>query len=272
MTKSETSDLIYDVGAHRGEDSDFYLKLGYRVLAIEANPILCEHLKQRFSKEINDGTFTLLDKAIGDSEGTVTFYMNQKNSVWGIADPAWARRNKGLGADSEEIKVQSVRFRDVVNQYGCPFYLKVDVEGADMLCVKSLEDINCRPKYISIESSKTSWSDLLAEFDTFERLGYAKFKVIDQNAHKNGKFKGCHGQLIRYAFEDGSTGPFGHFLDGIWLSKKQAIRKYMPIFFLYKTIGDNTLLSKLLIRIPKVRRVLNLVSWYDTHAMRDDTL
>ncbi len=31
-------DLVFDVGAHKGEDSDFYLNLGYRVVAVEANP------------------------------------------------------------------------------------------------------------------------------------------------------------------------------------------------------------------------------------------
>jgi FkbM family methyltransferase len=274
MTKNEASDLIYDVGAHKGEDSDFYLKLGYRVVAIEANPVLCEYLKQRFSKEIKDGTFTLIEKAIGDSEAGASFYVNKKNSAWGTADPARARSNQRKGAASDKITVQSIRFCDVIDQYGCPFYLKIDVEGADMLCLKALEDVKCYPKYISIESTKTSWLDLLTEFDTFERLRYTKFKVIDQKTHKNRKFRDRHGELVSYAFEFGATGPFGQDLDGIWLSKKQAIRKYIPIFLLYKTVGDNTLMRKpykILSDAPLVRRVLRKVSWYDTHAMRDDT-
>jgi hypothetical protein len=39
------SDLIYDVGANNGNDTDHYLRRGFRVLAIEANPqvlqVLC---------------------------------------------------------------------------------------------------------------------------------------------------------------------------------------------------------------------------------------
>jgi FkbM family methyltransferase len=275
MTKNVASDLIYDVGAHKGEDSDFYLKLGYRVVAIEANPVLCEYLRQRFSKEIEDRTFTLLESAVGDSDGSVPFYLNKKNSAWGTADPARARINDRKRAGSEEIKVPGVRFRDVINQYGCPYYLKIDVEGADMLCLKTLEDIKCYPKYVSIESTKTSWLDLLTEFDTFERLGYTKFKVIDQKTHKNGRFRDRHGELVSYAFEFGATGPFGQDLDGVWLSKKKAIRKYIPLFLLYNTVGDNTLMRKpykILMNTPIVRRVLRKVSWYDTHAMRDDTL
>ena len=37
--------LIFDVGCNDGQDSDFYLKKGFRVVAVEANPALCELLK-----------------------------------------------------------------------------------------------------------------------------------------------------------------------------------------------------------------------------------
>jgi hypothetical protein len=195
--------------------------------------------------------------------------VNKKFSVWSTADPKWAMRNKGLGADSEEIKVKCIRFADIVKEYGCPHYLKIDVEGADMLCVNALKSINCRPKYISLESTKTSWSDLLNEFSIFEILGYTKFKVIDQTKHRNGKFITRDNEQFDHRFERGATGPFGENLTGQWLTRKQAILKYIPIFFVYKTIGDNTFLSKVLERIPILRRALDLVSWYDTHATRD---
>ncbi|HKF56732.1 MAG TPA: hypothetical protein VKJ45_14845 [Blastocatellia bacterium] len=32
--------LIYDVGPHLGEDTDFYLQKGFTVVAIKANPAL----------------------------------------------------------------------------------------------------------------------------------------------------------------------------------------------------------------------------------------
>lgn len=39
--------LIFDAGAHRGDDTDFYLGKGFRVVAAEANPILVDHLRRR---------------------------------------------------------------------------------------------------------------------------------------------------------------------------------------------------------------------------------
>ena len=44
--------------------------------------------------------------------------------------------------------------------------------------------------------------------------------------------------------------------------------RYIPIFLLYKTIGDNTFLPRLLRRLPVLRNCLDWVSWYDTHARR----
>jgi hypothetical protein len=40
--------LIYDLGCHNGQDSDFYLKKGFTVVAAEAYPGLCDRLKLRF--------------------------------------------------------------------------------------------------------------------------------------------------------------------------------------------------------------------------------
>ena len=36
------ADLIYDVGFHHGEDTAYYLKKGFRVVAFEAHPRLAE--------------------------------------------------------------------------------------------------------------------------------------------------------------------------------------------------------------------------------------
>lgn len=267
MTDVCNPELIFDVGAHVGEDSDFYLKLGYRVVAIEANPQLAENLNKRFADQVRDGRYTVINRAIGESDAHITFYINKTNSVWGTAYPEWSKRNEGFGTTSEEITVQSMRFTDVIQNYGCPFYLKIDIEGADMLCVHALKEAGCRPKYISVESNKTSWKGLLDEFETLENLGYRKFKVVDQRTHKDGSFPNVKGALIRHSFEEGATGPFGEATEGEWLTKEQAIRKYIGIFFIYKTIGDNTVLSKMLRHVPLVKRVLKRVSWYDTHAM-----
>ena len=46
---------IIDVGSHNGDDVDFYLKKGFKVVAIEANIELCNFMRDRFSDYIKNG-------------------------------------------------------------------------------------------------------------------------------------------------------------------------------------------------------------------------
>ena len=49
------NNLIFDFGFHNGDDSDFYLRKGYNIVAIEANPELVNkgimHSQQRSPEE-----------------------------------------------------------------------------------------------------------------------------------------------------------------------------------------------------------------------------
>src|SRR5271156_4683019 len=53
--------LIYDVGMNNGDDSAYYLRNCFDVVAIEAHPVLVEQARNRFAKEIDDGRLTILD-------------------------------------------------------------------------------------------------------------------------------------------------------------------------------------------------------------------
>lgn len=265
---SVQEDLIFDLGAHLGEDSAFYLRLGYRVVAVEANPELAARLRRRFSSEIAAGKYTLVEAAIAATAGDVTFYKNEKLSVWGTTQPAWAARNERLGARSTTLTVRGVRFLGLVEQYGCPHYLKVDIEGADMLCIHALKELALPPVYVSLESTKTSWEELLREFDALEGLGYSKFKVVNQRRHRTGMFVARNGSAVSYEFEPGASGPFGENLAGAWLTRAEALSIYRRVYRLYRFFGDDAVLAKFLRRFPLTRGLLRYVGWYDTHAYR----
>ncbi|QOV21341.1 class I SAM-dependent methyltransferase [Anabaenopsis elenkinii] len=74
--------LIIDVGVHLGEDTEYYLKKGFRVVGIEADPQLYQTTKKRLQSYINDGQLQLLNVAIAAQDGDITFYTNLNNSEW----------------------------------------------------------------------------------------------------------------------------------------------------------------------------------------------
>jgi hypothetical protein len=75
LRKSMTPDLIFDIGLHRGEDTDFYLRKGFRVVAIEANPDLVSACQTRLGTALQSGRLHIIEGAIADPSASdaITF-------------------------------------------------------------------------------------------------------------------------------------------------------------------------------------------------------
>lgn len=264
-----------------GEDSDFYLQKGFRVLAADASKKLCEILMERFAIQIEQGKFKIVNYAITDEDhNSITFYENVDNSVWGTVFEQWDERNKKFGTKSIKQVVETIRLDSLVLQEveadEVLEYIKIDIEGADMLALKSLANVKRKPKFISIESEKRSWSNLEEEFKIFKKLGYSKFKIVDQSRIESQvcPSPAKEGGFVDYKFEPGCTGLFGDELPGEWLSEEEALKVYKKIFSRYYFFGDYGILNNKLIMknrlLNKVMGIFKLkyphVGWYDTHA------
>ena len=255
--------LIFDIGCHIGQDSDFYLRKGFKVVGVEANPSLCAQLKRRFSQQIEDGNFVLIEKAIAEGAGEVAFFLNRKSSIWGTIKSEVAQRNAAKGIDSDKIVVPSIPFAWLMRRFGVPYYLKVDIEGADLLCLEGLLDFRERPQFVSIESMQGSWLKLRAELELLCKLGYTKFQIVDQSdvPKQIPPNPAREGAYLEHRFELGATGLFGRELRGAWVTRNQALAEYSRIYLRNKLVG----LSK---RVPLLDRFgyQGHGSWYDTHA------
>ena len=261
-------DLIYDVGLHKGEDSEFYLKKGFRVVALEALPALAQMATERLHRYLDSGQLVILNVAVAEKDGPLTFFENPGLSVWGTAYPEWAQRNQRLGLSSIETTVQGMNFAKILKQYGIPYYLKVDIEGADILCLKALKGFESKPKHVSIESTKTSWKGLREEFALLRVLGYSRFKVVPQRtvADQFCPFPASEGRYIDHHFEAGASGLFGEEAPGKWMDESEAIRTYRTIFLQYKLFGDDGIVHRSVLAERLLRRFVKSVGWYDTHA------
>jgi FkbM family methyltransferase len=267
------ADLIYDFGMHDGRDTAFYLAKGFRVIAVEAMPDLCEQACERFADQIKTGALTIINRAVVDTPGPVTFYTNPQ-TVWGTAHRSWAHRNASLGSPSNgEITVDGALARDLFAEYGIPYYAKVDIEGSDRLCLEALLGFDDRPRYVSVESDKVSFRALEREFDLLERLGYSRFKVVPQHkvTDQRPPQPPAEGEWVQHTFQGGESGLFGQEAPGRWLSRHQAVALYRLIFARYLLVGDriegSAAFSAKVAR-RGLRKVIGAAGWYDTHAAR----
>jgi FkbM family methyltransferase len=143
---STESDLIYDVGVHNGDDTGYYLHLGYRVVAVEANPMWAQRVSERFAHAVSSGRLTVVNVAIGSQPGEADFHISTVNDAWGSFDTQIASR----GGAFTTIRVPCVPFGGVLAEHGVPHYLKVDIEGNDRLCLQALGP-GALPAFASVE-------------------------------------------------------------------------------------------------------------------------
>ena len=256
-------DLIFDVGMHIGQDTEFYLKQGYRVLAIEASPVLAEAGKQKFAREIAGGRLEILNVGIFETEGVADFWICEAVPEWNSFNREIASRD---GYPHHAIPVPTMHFGSILKKYGVPYYLKVDIEGCDQLCLKDLPSFP-RPPYLSIESECIGDRDVgtaeegLEALQKLRDLGYRKFKLVHQETlvalsvprsleHRLDRW----GQFLRSApcrrlrgagrlsrlllqrerlarrlnwqFPLASTGPWGEDTPGKWLDYDKAAQVY----------------------------------------------
>ncbi len=255
------------------EISTTQIKNDFKVIAFEANPELIEYNKIKFRDEIKNGQLVIIEGAIVDVKNEdnykVKFYVNKDKSIWGTVCEDWDLRNEHLGTSSEVIEVNSVDFSEVLKEYGAPYYMKIDIEGADLICLKTLLAFNVKPDFISIESNKLSFKALKYEFELLRKLGYNYFKAVNQKKVNKQKLtvQSLDGKEFSPSFKWGSSGAFGEDLKGVWLNEKKTLLKYRYIFLKYKLFGDYGLLTSITSQIPIIRR-LTRVGWYDTHAKR----
>jgi len=276
-TKREN--LVYDVGMHNGTDTDYYLKKGFKVIGFEADPDLAAHCRSLFSKEIAAGKLIIVEGAIAElSTGetkrtTIKFYKNISNSVWGTVDPNWAQRNELLCSATEMIEVSVVNFPNCLEKYGIPHYLKIDIEGMDTVCLRALKCFEQKPDYVSIESEKVSFDNLIEELNLLTQLGYTKFRAVQQHGISSQREPNPskEGRYVGYQFQEGSSGLFGEDLPYKWKNYKQLLNEYKLIFIQYKLFGDHGKITNYFI-VKVVRKILWLLlrkplpGWYDTHA------
>lgn len=279
-------DLIYDIGMHKGEDTEFYLRKGFRVVAFEADPDLVRLCKNRLKGFIEQGQLTVVEGAIVNLESIeagqrkARFYRNDDVSVWGTVCVDWAERNVRLGTSSSMLEVDVIDFAGIMQLHGVPHYMKIDIEGVDMVCVNALRLFRERPDYVSIESDKTGFANIKREIDAFVDLRYDSFQAIEQSAIPHSQtppYPAIEGDYVAQRFERGSSGLFGSELGSEWKSKHEILRQYRVVRLGYYLVGNDGIVNRwkyrgamrlrsLICRFLWLFTKATVPGWYDTHA------
>jgi FkbM family methyltransferase len=213
-------DLIYDFGVNNGRDTEFYLAKGFRVVGVEANPNLYRNLKTQFSGHVATGQLILLNVGVWTEPSVLKFYVNLDNDHWSSFDPVYGCRN---GSRYEVMEVRCLTASELLRRFGAPYYMKIDVEGADKHILSDIKSATELPAFMSVEEFGVECIDLL------HGLGYAYFKIVPQRdklemVPPNPSLEGAY---VARIFDGTDSGLFGRELSGEWMLYEDARRYFV---------------------------------------------
>lgn len=234
---------VVDVGMHSGGDADYYARRGFKVIAYEANPALCETAKARFAASGLD--VDVRNRAISTKEETLPFYVNRFNTTWSSLDPDLGSRRTG----SDVIDVRTCRLdRELRSVSEDIHYVKIDIEGFDAIALGQVLELPHLPEFVSVENGSREMLHALSE------AGYAGFKYSNQRyvALQQIPPQSRHGPAIEYRFQSGSSGLFGDDLLGRWLNLEEALAVFEGLAN-GRRLAPNNLWAE-------------SIGWFDLHA------
>lgn len=251
--------LIFDIGTHIGEDTHFYLSKGYKVIAIDADPATIEANKKKFS---GNSDVTFLNYAISDTDGQlISLFVNEDSSKNSLFSEIGGRQD----SLQQVVQVPTRTLSSLMQEYGVPFYCKIDIEGYDPVAIRSIRPVKELPRFTSAETeckpdeARQSEDGIFDALDALKEVGYTKFKLVDQTTlmvldnrdfykarssfayklmRKLQKLTGSYtawfankqrlSKKYNYSFVHDATGPFGDELEGDkWMSYEEAKALYL---------------------------------------------
>ena len=239
------SPTIIDLGMHTGQDTAFYLKKGFRVIAVEADPGLIAEAESRFAGEISDGRLELIHAALAEHDGETRFCRSRADTLYSTLLPSRLETSRE-GYDT--ITVPAISPETLLGRAGTVRYLKIDIEGADDYVLRALiRSPEFRPPFVSAEVNGPEQAALLFA------AGYRGFKLVNQARFARWRqpdppLEGLHAD---HAFELHSSGLFGEESPGPWVSFKDVTKQWVAAA---RLMALNTDLFN---------------AWFDVHARLD---
>jgi FkbM family methyltransferase len=183
------NDIIFDIGANEGSKTDIFLRLGARVVAAEPDAACQEMIRDRFLRyRLKARPVTLLGEAVSEKVGVEKMWIDGPGSAVNTLNRKWADHltetkehfrhgHCGLEFTSSNV-VKTTTIADMVNLFGLPFFIKIDVEGHELSVLRGME---CCVPYLSFEVNLAAFRregiECVRELTRLESGGYFNYAV-----------------------------------------------------------------------------------------------
>lgn len=156
--------LVFDIGANLGTMTRVFASLGARVVAVEPNPDCARHIQLSTSQK----SVEVLQAAIGTANGLGVLKVSDRKDKMSSLSAEWCEAVSKENADylgmwKREMTVPVITLDALVERYGLPAYIKIDVEGYEEEALKGLSQC---PPLLSFEFNKVFPEPALRALDS----------------------------------------------------------------------------------------------------------
>jgi len=125
--------MVFDAGAHTGEEIPSWIRHGYdKIVAIEPLADLCEKISKQYPDVI------VVNAALWKNDGKHEMYFGGYTSLATLQKQRTkSGRFKNYGWGNTQI-VETITLDTLIERYGVPELIKMDIEGAELEALQGL--------------------------------------------------------------------------------------------------------------------------------------
>lgn len=164
--------LLFDIGANHGKYTEANRQKYDTCVLVEANPFLIKELQTKFQ---HDPKVHIVHNLVSNKE-TEAFYLSNADTI-STSDVDWITKSRFTPNYVWYQPIQdlpTITLDKLIELYGTPDLLKIDVEGYEWNVIQSLtKKVPC----VSFEWAEEKKKETLLCIDHLHSLGYTNFHI-----------------------------------------------------------------------------------------------
>jgi FkbM family methyltransferase len=174
--------IAFDIGANIGQTVDELLPNYDKIICFEPNPNLVTVIKNKF---FNNDKVTIEELGLSDKTETKKFNISNSHVVSTFSED-WINNSRFTNVYNWDtsIDVKTTTLDEVIDKYGIPYFIKIDVEGYEYEVLKGLTKL-LENTYFAFEWAEEQYEIVNKTVKYLKELGYNNFSYTYQDSLLN---------------------------------------------------------------------------------------